>query len=313
MELFKIENQDLKKVDGSNFELERELQNLIENNLELTLGIQFVASEFVVGKYRLDTVGFDQSTDSFVIVEYKRSSKYSVIDQGFAYLNTLLNHKADFALVYNEQFQAKKGIEDFDWTQVKVIFVAGGFSAYQMDAINNPDLPIELFEAKKYRNNHLSLNQILRPSNLGHFAHNSNKKAVREDKGVNLDNAAELIAPNEERLVAAGSESIQNLYQKMKDALLEWDSSFEIKPTSKYIGFRINQHKIVDFLLQKQAMKMWINLPMGELKDPKNLIRDVSETGHWGNGDYEIRLENDSQLEYVLSLVKQVWQKYSHS
>ena len=67
------------------------------------------------------------------------------------------------------------------------------------------------------------MNQILRPSNLGHFAHNSNKKAVREDKGVNLDNAAELIAPNEERLVAAGSESIQNLYQKMKDALLEWD------------------------------------------------------------------------------------------
>ena len=75
----------------------------------------------------------------------------------------------------------------------------------------------------------------------------------------------------------------------------------------------INQHKIVDFLLQKQAMKMWINLPMCELKDPKNLIRDVSETGHWGNGDYEIRLEYDSQLEYVLSLVKQVWQKYSHS
>ena len=35
---------------------------------------------------------------SFVIIEYKKGKRYSVIDQGYAYLNTLLAHKGDFVL-----------------------------------------------------------------------------------------------------------------------------------------------------------------------------------------------------------------------
>lgn len=115
MDLYKIDKQNMEKIIGSNFDLERGLQNLIENNLELTLGLEFVASEFTVGKYRLDTVAYDRDLNSFVIIEYKKSSKYSVIDQGFAYLNTLLNHKVDFTLRFNESFPEQKKVEDFEW------------------------------------------------------------------------------------------------------------------------------------------------------------------------------------------------------
>jgi len=31
-----------------------------------------------------------------------------------------------------------------------------------------------------------------------------------------------------------------------------------------------------------------LNLKKGELDDPKNHVRDVSEIGLWGNGDYEL-------------------------
>ena len=44
---------------------------------------------------------------------------------------------------------------------------------------------------------------------------------------------------------------------------------------------------------------------IGELDDPKSLMRDVSTTGHWGNGDYELQINSDDDLEYILSLVKQ--------
>ncbi|WPC20111.1 DUF5655 domain-containing protein [Pediococcus inopinatus] len=311
MELYRTNKQEMEKIEGSNFELERGLQDLVENNLKLTLGIDFVASEFAVGKYCLDTIAYDQDTNAFVIIEYKKSSKYSVIDQGFAYLNTLLNHKADFALGYNEHFQAQRKVEYFDWTQVKVIFIAGSFTSYQLDAINNPDLPIELFEAQKYKNNYVTLNQIAKPSNFARFSHSTEKKNTGKnisDKGVNIDSASELVAPTEENLLLASSETIQDLYQKMKDTLLEWDPSFEIKPTKVYIGFRLHHHNVIDFLPQQRAMKIWINLSKGELNDSKGLFRDVSQTGHWGNGDYEIKLKNDDQLEYVLSLMKQGWQ-----
>jgi predicted transport protein len=34
-------------------------------------------------------------------------------------------------------------------------------------------------------------------------------------------------------------------------------------------------------------------------------MRDVSNTGHWGNGDYELVITNNDNLEYILYLIKQ--------
>lgn len=50
---------------------------------------------------------------------------------------------------------------------------------------------------------------------------------------------------------------------------------------------------------------MWINLKKGKLDDPKKIARDVSEIGHWGNGDYELTIEDDTNLEYIMSLIRQ--------
>ncbi len=50
---------------------------------------------------------------------------------------------------------------------------------------------------------------------------------------------------------------------------------------------------------------MFINLPKGQLDDPKNITRDVSNIGHWGNGDYELKITDDVLFEYIMSLVKQ--------
>ena len=35
------------------------------------------------------------------------------------------------------------------------------------------------------------------------------------------------------------------------------------------------------------------------------MIRDVSEIGHWGNGDYEVQITNDNNIEYLMSLIRQ--------
>ena len=43
----------------------------------------------------------------------------------------------------------------------------------------------------------------------------------------------------------------------------------------------------------------------GTLNDPKKSARDVSNIGHWGNGDYEIKIKELSNLSYLLSLIQQ--------
>lgn len=44
---------------------------------------------------------------------------------------------------------------------------------------------------------------------------------------------------------------------------------------------------------------------MGELDDPKKLMTDVSKKGHLGNGDYQVKITDLKNIEYLMSLVKQ--------
>lgn len=86
------------------FSTEKEMQKFCEQNLETLLGLQFVATEFSVAQFRFDTVSFSAASNSFIIIEYKNDRNFSVVDQGYSYIATLLNHKADFVLRYNQVF-----------------------------------------------------------------------------------------------------------------------------------------------------------------------------------------------------------------
>ena len=100
--------------------------------------------------------------------------------------------------------------------------------------------------------------------------------------------------------------------KKLED---RWDELFRKSNTTKIELDRIRiretpHHKaIVDFHIQKYSIKIWINLSKGGLDDPKKISRDVSNIGHWGNGDYELQVSSDDDLEYILSLIKQSLKK----
>jgi len=98
MVLFSVRGKELKKIHRVNFRLEKDIQNITEQNLSIIFGLDFVKSEFQLNDLRMDTLAFDNETKSFVIIEYKKNSNFSVIDQGYAYLSLLLNNKADFIL-----------------------------------------------------------------------------------------------------------------------------------------------------------------------------------------------------------------------
>ena len=67
----------------------------------------------------------------------------------------------------------------------------------------------------------------------------------------------------------------------------------------------------VDIHPQKNKLKLWINLPKGELDDPKKIARDVSEVGHWGNGDYQVIVDSSEDLDYLMILIKQSFTRHS--
>ncbi|MDI9535416.1 MAG: DUF5655 domain-containing protein [Bacteroidota bacterium] len=302
MALFNINNQNkLELIKELPFKLEKDIQNLTEQNMKSIFGLEFVRSEFSLNNFRIDTLAFDREASSFVIIEYKRDKNFSVIDQGYAYLSLMLNNKADFILEFNENCKEALKRNDIDWSQSRVIFISPNFTTYQKEAINFKDLPIELWEVKRYNNKTISYNKIQTSG-----SQESIKTISRQDEAIEKVTKEIRVFTEQEHLEKA-SEGIKELYEKLKNAILNLDS-LEVKPKKLYIAF-VASSNVVDVHIQRNQIKMWLNLQKGELDDPKGICRDVSQTGHWGNGDYEIAIQTDEDLEYILSLIKQAIKK----
>ena len=78
IKLFKIKNK-IEEMVSSEVLLEKELQTLIEENMEKFFGIRFLKSEYVITNGRIDSIGIDENNCP-VILEYKRSSNENVIN-----------------------------------------------------------------------------------------------------------------------------------------------------------------------------------------------------------------------------------------
>lgn len=290
----------LRDLTEKPFALEKEIQTLFEQNLNNLTDLQFIKSEFTVKSNRIDTLAFDNETKSFVIIEYKRDKNFSVIDQGVSYLNLMLEYKSDFIVEYNETQNSTLKRNDVDWSQSRVMFVSPSFTQFQKQSSNFKDLAIELWEIKRFENDIVVLNPIKKSSSA---------PSIKQIKTVEADSdiakvTKEIITYDEAHHLNDKSDDIQELYEAFKTAILNLSDDVIVDYRKLYIAFK-KKYNFVDIHIQKKSLKLWINLKSGELDDPKNLAKDVSNIGHWGNGDYEILVQDTKDLEYIMSLIKQ--------
>lgn len=299
MIIYNTTGNKLVQVKEKPFKLEREIQSIFESNLQNIMGLLFVKSEFTIKNKRIDTLAYDKQTNAFIIIEYKRDKNYSVVDQGLTYLNLMLQNKAEFILTYNETLKDILHSKDVDWSQSRVAFVSPSFTDNQISASDFKDFGIELWEIKQFENNTISINTIKKssgaPSIKPLLENSDNLKEVKENIKVYT----------EEDHYNNGSDYTIELYEKFKSSILNLTDGIEILPQKYYIAFKKGSN-ISDIEIQKKSLKIFINAKIGTLDDPKGLVKDVSNIGHRGNGDYQIQIENDKDLEYIMSLIKQV-------
>lgn len=299
MKIYTLNNTKLNEVDEKVFKLEREIQQLFEDNLDNVMGLTLVRSEFTIKNKRIDTLAYDKQTNAFIIIEYKRDKNISVIDQGFTYLSLMLENKADFIVEYNEQLKENLQRTNVDWTQTRVAFVSPSFTENQILATNFKDIAIELWEVKRYENNTIVINEVKKSRSA-----ESIKPITQQNKELKRV-TDEIVVYTEDDLLVAGSDETRELYYKFKDGILNLADDIQVIANKLYIAFRKNRN-IVCMNIQKKQIRMWIGAKWGALDDAKSLAIDVSSTGHWGTGDYEVNVTNDKDLEYIMSLIKQV-------
>ena len=297
--LFKVTKGEVKKIVPVQYKLEKEIQSFVEENLLELLNLEVVKSEFVIEQYRMDTLAFDRENKAFIIIEYKRGSSYSVIDQGYSYLSTLLNNKADIILEYNERMNKSLKRDEVDWSQSRIIFISQKFTQFQRDSLNFKNLPIELYEIKKYDGDIVSFTPIKGKANVESI----NTISAKNEEMKKVSNEIKVYTVEEH--YKNSTEEIVELYKMFVERIENMIPDITVEALKKYIALKNNKKNLVDFTLQKNALKIWINTKKGSLNDFKNIMKDVSNVGCYGNGDYELSIKNDEDLEYILSMIKE--------
>ncbi len=76
-----------------------------------------------------------------------------------------------------------------------------------------------------------------------------------------------------------------------------------------YISYKFDTNFVSIVPLKNGGLNLYLNMPFYELQDEKNLARDMTNKGHLGNGDIEVKLETKENIPYCLGLIKQALEK----
>lgn len=298
MAIFKINNSTVKKLVARDLDMERNLQELIETNLEEILNIIFLAHEYSTSfGGRIDTLGIDKN-GSPCIIEYKKNQNDNVINQGLSYLRWLLDHKADFEILCRN----KKLDIEIDWDSPRVICIAESYNKFDLDTADILPINVELLRYRIYDENILYVEpenyQKIRISTTGIVkkAKQGKGKIERLQKTYSID----------DHLVGADKQTL-GLFQSLREKILSLDENIKEEPKAKYIAYKLATN-FTDIEVWNKKLKIYLNVKSGELKDQYRLAHDLTKPkpiGHWGNGDYRIELENGGDLEAIFALIKQ--------
>ncbi len=279
-----------------NFKLEKEIQSLIENNLQIVFNCRFIATEFSTGNEhagRIDTLALSEDNNP-VIIEYKKVESSELVNQSLYYLSWIKDHKGDFQIAVNKSLGKETEV---DWSDVRVICIAPGYKKYDLHAVQMMGANIELWQYRLYDSNSIYLEEVFRRSTAL-----SATSAVEQGKNPVMVEAGKKAALTRlsgsytfEEHLESSDDTIRSLMMDLRDFVLSIDESVEESPKKFYIAYKVSQNFIC-VEVKKNKITLFLKINPKEVRIPSN-GRDVSEIGHYGTGDFELTILNKNDFE----------------
>ena len=310
MPLFEISRNQLLSVEQTNFSLEKELQSLIEKNLETVFNCQFVASEFPTGSVhsgRIDTLALSEDLNP-VIIEYKKIESSELINQSLYYLSWINDHRGDYEIA--AQKALGNNIE-IDWSDIRVICIAPNYKKYDLHAVQVMGANIELWSYRLFKNGSVYLEEVLQKS----YSTSTQTKGTSDGKNPVMVEAGRKAAMT--RATASYTydqhhekkpEKIKQLAQLVQEYILGLDPAVEEIPKKYYVAYRISQNiACVEF--QRQKLIIYLKLNPADFDELPKIARDVRQIGHYGTGDLEMTIKSIDDLELAKPFIEKAYQK----
>ena len=269
--------------------LEKDIQNIIEKNMETYLGIRFIASEYSTGKThggRIDTIGIDENNVP-VIIEYKRDIDSSAMIQGLFYLAWLEDHKAEFERNV-EKILGKDISQDIDWSEPRVICIANDFHKYVIGSAEYMGPNIELMKYQLYDNGMLTITDI--------YTKNQRRNTVSTNSKSHIQNTVQ-------DSINSCDDNVTEIFDTVKTFLLELDDSVKMVKTKNYIAFRTNKNfAIVKVFPKKKYVKIGTIVDPTTLKLEEGFTRDMRNI-HGNDGPLDIIINSLKDVEKAKSIL----------
>lgn len=312
MPIFDISGDKLSAVEQKNFDLEKDLQTLIEKNLETVFNCRFVASEFSTGVQhagRIDTLALSEE-DNPVIIEYKKVESSELINQSLFYLHWIQDHKGDFEIAVQKRLG--NGIK-VDWSDIRVICIAPNYKKYDLHAVQVMGANIELWKYRLFSNNSLYLEEVFHTSKSVAIASTTtsdggykNPVMVEAGKKAALTRATATYTFDER--LDGKSDEILELTAVVREFILGIDESIEEVPKKFYVAYKVSQN-IVCLEVKGRNLKIFLKLKPSDIPADTKNYRDVSSIGHYGTGDVEFTVSSESEFEPVKHFIKMAYNK----
>lgn len=280
LKLFEI-NGKVKELTSNAAKLEKELQDLIEKNMEEFFGVRFLQSEFTTTHGgRIDSLGLDEDNCP-VIFEYKRSASENVINQGLFYLDWLMDHKAAFQLLADKVL-GKETSENIDWSVPRLICIASEFTKYDEYAVKQINRNIDLVRYK-YFGEELLLFELVHT--------NTQTKAISTDS----PNTKYKEKTFDDKLDSS-SKQVKDLYEEIDNFILSLGEDIQSKKLKFYVAYK----KIKNFAcleVYQNKVVIYLKRQIEEKDIIQGFTRDVANIGHFGTGNFEVTINNAEDFE----------------
>ncbi len=299
MALFKInEDNNIKKLEIKQFNNERELQRICENNLEELFQVRFIDTEFKFGdEYsgRLDTIGIDYEGNP-VIIEYKLDKNSAVLSQALFYMDWLVNHRGDFEVVAKNKLGNNIKIK---WDNPKMILVAQDFNKYDKYAVNQINYDIYLYKYIAYKTGELYLENINAQENKKYYIPTNNNQ--------NIDNKNKYIRKEYDYNyhLTKGNSDIQSLLNELNEKILNLSDQIEVRYLQIYIAYRTTRN-FAEVHINKNCIIVYV--VEANYKDPENKLEKVPESYQWV-ASKRIHIYNKNDLEYAMNIIQKSYEE----
>lgn len=303
MALFEVSNGKTKLIKPSEFRLERDLQRLIENNLEVIFNCRLIATEFPTGNIhsgRIDTLAISEDNNP-VIIEYKKVASSELINQSLYYLHWIIDHKGDYQVAVNKALGAGT---DVDWSEIRVICIAPEYKKFDLHAAQVMGANIELWEYKLFENNLISLEEVFKKTEPAVVDEESgrykNPVMVEAGKKAAITRRTGVYSVEEHMEILKGP--MIDLFNTIRDYITSLSSSVEETPKKDYIAYKTTQN-FACLESRKSKLILYLKINPDEIKPLPEQARDVRNIGHFGTGDFELNVSDIKDFEETKHLI----------